>query len=247
MAIRVRILSLNCWLLPPPISSNNGERLKKIIRLIKGKKAEVVTLQEVWFGKYISEIRKSLPEYHIVPQKEKFYNRGGLVTLSKYKPIKVKNYTFPLTKNHNIIEKIARKGFTEITIRKKAGEITIINTHLNDPINEKERAINESQFRIIKKRARKKKNFIISGDLNMKEEDVEKLSYNSFHFNKGIFKNSHNPNQNYIIDNTHAFAKRLDYIMSKKRPGIIVKEVSSFLKKPLVSDHFALMSAITIL
>jgi len=44
----MKILSLNCWLLPPPFSSENKNRLSRIVNLIKKHNPDVIALQEVW-------------------------------------------------------------------------------------------------------------------------------------------------------------------------------------------------------
>jgi exonuclease III len=232
-----KIFNLNCWLLPPPLSTDNNKRLSQIISLIKNTQPNIISLQEVWLNKYVKRFQNELKNYSFITCKNSLYNKSGLVT-GLLKNQSFKKQFFPITSQHNLIERIAQKGFHEIKLSKN---ISFINTHLYAPINTKEKIITKSQLSLLQKLIKSKK-YILSGDLNLnnKELSLETKKFKPIKKFKNIYKNPYqkmNFNKKFNYDNS-------DYILKTSTIKIPIK--IKYLRSPLLSDHLVLIGKITI-
>jgi len=234
----MKIFILNCWLLPPPFSKANQDRLKQIIYLIKQHKPDIIALQEVWLNKYVSKIKNSLTDYNFVTSNSHFYNKSGLVTGLKSKDFSFQYSFFPVTKKHNLREKFAKKGYHLIELD---NNLFFVNTHLYAPQNQNEKKIADSQFKLIQKLMRDKKGFVV-GDLNIDENRITKLN-KIFEYDKsyGHTVAGSNPLTK-IRFNKYSEDKKIDYILQTKTKMAIK---SKCIDKPIVSDHFCLLTKVT--
>ena len=110
----------------------------------------------------------------------------------------------------------------------------LINTHLYNPISASGKEITKNQFNILRKM---KENIIISGDLNLSEDEF-------INVNKGHFK--YKKTEQYTFPSKKEFLKyqyknldsrrtKTDYIIGKNH----LKE--EIIKSPIISDHFPIL------
>ena len=235
----MKIFSLNCWLLPPPFSNKNKTRLRRIINLIKQYKPDIIALQEVWLKKYVLKIKNSLRDYEFIVSKSHFYNRSGLITGLNSKKFSFQHGVFPVTRRHSLLEKSAKKGYHLV---KLDNNIFIVNTHLYAPTDQNEKKITESQFELIEKLMRDKKGFVI-GDLNIDEDRITKLNQ-MFDYDKsyGFTVASSNPLTKIKFNKYGEKDKKIDYVLKTE---IKMSIKSKCMDKPIVSDHFFLLTEVT--
>ncbi len=164
--VTIKVLTANLWLLPPPTSLDNTKRLDGLIDLVIELDPDVVNLQEVWLKQYVNRIKTRLKNYHLVTPKSIFYNKSGLVTLLKQRPLKSQFHQFGITKEFNTIERFAGKGFLKTQFAFKGNLFTVINTHIYQSEDEKRLELKLNQIKEVVKKARKHNPTIIAGDLN---------------------------------------------------------------------------------
>jgi endonuclease/exonuclease/phosphatase family metal-dependent hydrolase len=247
--MELKILDLNLWMLPPPIAADNKKRLALFLELVKKINPDIITLQELWWSRYIVYLRKNLKGYHMYRPSQNRFNKSGLVTFSKKKAIGWHFHRFPKQKE-GFFEKIASKGYLIIKLNLGETMYHIVNTHLYCPdMRMKKINLTESQFWTLE-RISAHGNWIICGDLNIDEPEFKKL-------NKGRF--SHVANQMSTVSRTNKYAtmrfnrfnrfnkgeKRLDYTLlrlaTEQKPVLKTR----VLRKPLLSDHYAMLTTIT--
>ncbi len=239
--MELKILSLNCWLLPPPFSVNNKKRLSQIINLIKGNSPKIIALQEVWSSKNVEKIKYSLKEYFFIKSSSTLFNKSGLLTgyLKNISHFEINH--FPITKKYNLLEKVVGKGYHVLGL---SDNLFFVNTHLYNPINSSEKSINKLQFKTLQ-RLKPSKELIIVGDLNLNEGDLIKLNKR---FN---YDNSHG----FTVSSSNKLTKtgfnkfgdsdlKIDYHLATKKISNSI--VTKCVKKPIVSDHYMLISNIKI-
>jgi endonuclease/exonuclease/phosphatase family metal-dependent hydrolase len=123
----MKIISLNTWLLPPPLAKDNRKRLRAIVHMIEDEDPAIVCLQEVWVNAYVRRLQSALPEYNFLTASDSLlFNRSGLVFASKAKSESHKTGRFPDSKGHNLEEKLAGKGWQLIDLE----SFSILHTHL---------------------------------------------------------------------------------------------------------------------
>jgi len=231
----MKIFNLNCWLLPPPLSTDNSKRLSQIISLIKNTEPDIISLQEVWLNKYVNTLKKELKNYFFISSEKTPYNKSGLVTgLLTNKPSR--QYFFPTNRAYSLVEKIARKGFQVIQLSK---DIHFVNTHLYAPKNNREKEITKSQFILLQGVIGSEK-CILSGDLNLNEEELIKAN-NIFSLTKKTINLPANQyqksrlNKRFKYDNT-------DYVLKTKTFKTPIS--TTYLKSPILSDHFVIIGKV---
>jgi len=241
--MKLSILNLNCWLLPPPFSVHNKERLNELIRLIKKLNPDIVTLQEIWLNKHIRFLKENLNEYHITSSKTKFYNQSGLVTLTKSKPLSTKIYFFEPVRS-NIAEVIGKKGYLIVDVPLPKSKLSIINTHLYTPLLSSGKKYPERQFEIIKKITGNRE-FLVAGDFNIDLANFTRINRN--HFKQKCGKED-------TLRSTNLYSyrrlnrlwreknKKIDYILLRTNKKASLK--TRVIKNPIISNHFGMFATL---
>lgn len=236
------ILNLNCWLLPPPLSIKNSERLHELIIFIKEHEPDIVTLQEVWLQSYVRRLRKELSLYSVIPSSPGIFNRSGLVTLTKTTPLQVRQNTFPTKKGYSMLEKLIRKGFQEIILQHGEETILLVNSHLYTPEKSNEKNIPIFQFKDLIQRYTDKKNVILIGDFNMTKNNILKLNttfqliecFDTIQLPKNCYQRSRFNKQFIYGDNVdHCLINNASFTCDQFQ----------LVGTPIVSDHFIMILA----
>jgi len=122
---RVRVLSLNAWMLPS-FSKLMAERLARLPTALKAQTPDVICLQEIWTPSARAQIVEALaPDFHASSAV-----RGGLVTLSRSPIVEQEFLPFPVTKGLTLQELIAGKGILLTVLEVPGGRLRVANTHL---------------------------------------------------------------------------------------------------------------------
>lgn len=243
--MQLKILDLNLWMLPAPMASDQKRRLQRFVLLAKRTNPDIITLQEVWLRKYITFIRKNLKGYHIHHPSHKVFNRSGLVTLSKEKPSSFHFHRFPKLKGEVRLEKLAGKGYLMINLRFAGKNYHIVNTHLYCELPGSRKQITEQQLEMLI-RLTKKGNWIVCGDLNLDESEFKKLNKGHFtHHTSKVF--TYSKNNKYARSRLNKFGirnRKIDYTLIKADKNNL-KIHTAVIQKPLVSDHYAVLTTIS--
>ena len=121
----LRVASYNAWLMPF-FSKAYEERRKKLPGALRGLKADVLCLQEVWSGAdqgtLASTLAKDLPHAHRCV--------GGLLLLSKYEIASATFTRFPEDEALPMRERIAGKGWLDATLKTSIGAVRVVTSHL---------------------------------------------------------------------------------------------------------------------
>ncbi|MBS3084545.1 endonuclease/exonuclease/phosphatase family protein [Candidatus Pacearchaeota archaeon] len=230
--MEVKIFNLNCWLLPSPFSAENEKRLYRIISLIKKYSPDIITLQEVWLKKYVRKLKREFPDYHFFSLKSSLFNKSGLVSGFKMKPLSFSGEYFPLTKIHNLREKIALKGYQASEI---SPGVFIINTQLYTPEKPSDLKITLSQFKKIEAFSSGKK-VIISGDLNIEEDEFLRANKTFFYKSPlGFTVARKNYYCNSRVNQIPRSDKTIDYIISNEKS---IAPKTKIFNPVTVSDHY---------
>jgi endonuclease/exonuclease/phosphatase family metal-dependent hydrolase len=248
--VTITVLNANLWLLPPPTSVDNDKRLNKFLKLVKRLDPDVITLQEVWLKKYLNKIKKSLTNYHLSSTHFPLYNKSGLATLTKSKPLKTSFNQFKIGSNFKAIERITYKGFLTVQFSKSGNLFTVLNTHIYQTENINMLETKLTQIKAVLQKAKKHNPTIIAGDFNTIPGHYYKLIDN-FLTNKD-FPVSYSPENKYAH-------KAVNLIMNKDgvyndKPDIILANIKSkkatikveSLASPLISDHYPMLAQITL-
>lgn len=233
--MNLKILDLNCWLLPPPFSSENGERLEKIVNLIKKHDPDAITLQEVWLKKYEKEVRNELPEYNFFSSGSRIFNRSGLLMGLKDEPLSFSMHYFPTGQDHSFHERLGKKGFQIAQIQPG---FYLVNTQLYAPEKKGDEKITLSQFRTIESMIKDKK-AILSGDLNLHDRNFPEINESFSYDPPGKFTvAAKNRYANMKFNLPHHADHTVDYIVGTQS----TPEVQTRVVNPVqVSDHYALI------
>ena len=248
--MKLKILSLNAWLLPARLSLHNGKRLDKIFGLIEELDPDVIMFQEVWDVSYLSEFHRKLKSYYCMAKPNWLFNEGGLLTFSKYPVIANRLYYFNPTKKYDWFEKKSKKGFLVTRIEFGDKEVDIVNTHLYAADNYKTQAhrnILINQYKLLEAFFEKSnRTTILSGDLNMDYPELNK-------FRKVFEIPNKKPIPTYLLNNmysnrrmnnTKSKARQLDYFLYIENGQKIDFKMKVFDKQAL-SDHHPLYSEVT--
>lgn len=189
--MKIKVLNLNCWLFPQPFSCDIKRRLNLLVAFIKKENPDIVTLQEVWLNRYVDYLHKRLPDYFAFYSHSFFFNKTGLLTLTKIKPLNSEVFYFPFTKKHNFTELLCHKGYLRLTLKLSNSKLDLINTHLYASFSHASINIPPGQFEIVSKKLNK--NSILCGDFNLEPVQITKLD-KRIHFlsNKQITHSSNN-------------------------------------------------------
>lgn len=247
--MELSILTANMWLLPPPTSADNDIRLERLIVLIKEKGPDVVNLQEVWMEKYIKRLKEALPNYFTVSPRSFLYNKSGLVTLLKYRPLSQKFGKFKETNNFSPLELLASKGYIYTSFKKDGKEFRLINTHVYETLNKTKIAITIQQTKEILSKALRHNPTIIAGDFNSNRQMLPK-KYNNLQSEQSSVKTYCATNK-YTQVLYNAFSnlngvhyEKPDYVFMNMKKK--VKITSEAITSPLMSDHYPLLATIKI-
>ena len=243
--MKLKLLSLNLWQLPRPFSAHNRERLDRFIDYVQKAKPDIIACQEVWMKSSLNHLRKNLKEklgYHCIVSPG-IINRSGLVTFTKFKPIKASLHSFKKRGRYNFIERIVSKGFQKIKFKK----FTLINSHLYNPMYNTEGKQTIRQFKQIKK-ATKDEDTVLLGDLNLDWKQF--LLHNDDHFihdnNKQLTTTRKNWYQNLRFNRWMESDFKDDYILFRSNTIKLLELKTRVIRKPLFSDHYALAATIII-
>lgn len=242
--MELSFFDLNCWLLPLGISHKNNIRKKQILEEIKKRNPDIITLQEVWLIKDVNYFKKNLRGYYAVSSNSHFFNKSGLLTLTKLKPASISINFFQKTKKYSILEKLASKGVHDIKLNFNQKNLNIINTHLYYPTKEAEKLILSSELNFLINLT--KSNTLILGDLNLNSKTLINKGQHTF-FNSGNKRatySSQNIYAKFVEPKKRSFRKILDYSLVAKNS--ILKVSSRPLVFPLLSDHYALQGTVRI-
>jgi len=243
--MKLKILDLNLWMLPSFLSSDHKKRLQGFIQLVKKTNPDIITLQEVWLRKYIAFIRKNLRGYHTHHPGHKLFNKSGLLTLSKMKPSAWHFHRFPKLRGENRVEKLAGKGYLMIKLSFADRQFHIVNTHLYCESPRNKRKLTEQQFAMLK-RLTVKGDWIVCGDLNLDESKFEKLNKKHFthHTVKAFTVSAENKYTHSRLNRFGFRDLKLDYTLIRTEKNNI-RLRTKVLQKPLVSDHYAVLTTFT--
>jgi len=159
---------------------DRNQRFPIIKGAIETAQPDVVCIQEAFFGKS-RKMLKSIEGYHVSYQTNWYplpgiieSTKGGLVTLTKAKPLEVNYYPYRAQGDwfsEQRWDRLLGKGFLETIINdKEFGRVTIINTHKVCTYTKDTDQYLESQADQLLKRIRRQKEngdfIIVAGDMN---------------------------------------------------------------------------------
>ena len=239
-AMRLKILDLNLWMLPPPFSADNMKRLERFIAMANRMQPDIITLQELWLNTYVDYIHRKLPGYRLYRHTDRALNRSGLVIFSKKKAVAWHFHAFRKDKE-GIVERFASKGYLRITVGLGRERYNIVNTHLFCPVPDRKKLkITEMQFRLLER--------ISAKGLNIDKPLFEELNKGRFIYSKARTDTVSKDNRydNLRLNRFTRTGQRLDYTLLRGLDGNVRKITTRIIKKPLLSDHYALLSSIEI-
>lgn len=242
--MELKFFDLNCWLLPFGISRKNNFRKKEIVSSILNQSPDIVTLQEVWLIKDVNYFKVHLKNYHALYSDAYFFNKSGLLTLTKAKPTSAKRVLFPIAKRSSLIERIGSKGVHSVNLKFKSKTLNILNVHFYFPVKKEEKVIDFAELKFLKRLV--KKNTIVLGDLNLTYKTMKRWGKDHF-FKLGNKNPTYSSNDLYAKkygDKRKFFKDKLDYSLLPKNSK--VKLSSKPMTEPVLSDHYAVRGTVSI-
>ena len=190
----MKILTLNCFLVPL-FSPNPLKRIKQIADEIKKLNPDLIFLQEVPLLHYKHIFIKALSNYpfHYLPHVGFFKTGGGLAVFSKF-PIIMKKFTkfrkSGFWTDITFFDKLLKKGFMEIEIKKGKEELYFFNTHLT--VNHERGSKKDKRTDLIEKQTKQ-----ISNALSKIPKNKSCFLFGDFNFspNSQIYKSFTNKNK----------------------------------------------------
>ena len=235
--MNLKIATLNFWGLPCPLSINKKQRLKKLINLIKDEKIDILALQEIWLNKDIKYIKSKLPNYHILINNNLIFNFSGLLLLSKFPLLENKFHKFKISK-----EFPSKKGIQKTKIKIFNKEITLLNIHLDYSSNQLSQ-IKKNQIKHITKTLDNSPTLIL-GDFNT---DLPNFNIpDNFKLISQTETKTLNSKNHYVTKRFNKFHETdwlCDLIFCNFKAKLTKKKI---IKKPLISDHYLVISEIHI-
>lgn len=235
------------WLLPWPFSIDKQQRIEGLVRLIKIHQPDVVHLQEVWLNSDKAKIIKALPDYFALSAKNWLYNKSGLVTLTKIKPIASRSYFFKKNKNYNIQERLANKGWLHCRVQFAGQLLNFINLHLYDPQHTENLYIVDGQFKKLKKFC-STGDYLLAGDFNLADYELAKLNEDFFEIekDKAWTLDEASPYSQSRFNKKGRVNMKADYFLSRAQTAKI--EIAEFLliKEPAISNHYPILYTLAI-
>lgn len=236
----MKIMSYNIYL-TPVFSTDLRARQKNLINFLKTVDADVVCLQECFWGykKLSSKLKDVFPYNSGRPPKSLWRPiNSGLVVFSK-KPIK--NIKFNAYKNLNYPDFLASKGWLYCEI----GDFKIVNTHLQACQSDND--ISTRKKNILQLQNIYEENIIVCGDFNVdfwSEEKnflVETLKLSSFN-QIGEQKYSFDPNTNSLAIKSESEPFLFDYFLFDEKLKLNSLEV--IIPEQIISDHYPVVSSV---
>ncbi len=246
--LRLRVFSLNTWLLPPPVVTAPELRIERILKMIRELNPDIVLLQEVWRTEEVTRFRRAFPQWHVRSSGSTVYNRGGLLTFSRHPIVASGFLAFPITADHTAVELAAGKGVLWVRCRIGNREITAANTHLFAPHGERERAITADQsHRVFSLSATLPDPLILGGDFNLLP-DVVQPQYTERYLDAGN-NESTVPRGTSVADfenNVARPTRKIDYLLVRPASGTRTLFESNTVVIPRLSDHAPIVGDITL-
>jgi len=167
------------------------------------------------------------------------------VTLSKLKPNKIVYSWFKRSSSYKLIELIAKKGYLKTSYEIEGKKISLINTHFYDSLDY-DNVILKNQFSKIKRCV--DEITIVSGDLNIPFNQLQEINRDYFTIDNGhsCTVSDNNPYQTKRFNKNKVSNKKIDYLLVKNIPGVEIHSETKVIKKPLLSDHYAVLSRVEI-
>ena len=246
--MKLTIYTQNTWLIPFPFSKDMKKRTKQLIYTIKKLNPDIITLQEVGKKKHIKTIKKKLPEYFFSFHSGKKYNPCGLLTLSKKKPLTTTFIKFEKKKDMKGLARIPKRGILITEFE----DYSVYNLHLFPIIYKnnltKKLNITKHEFMLLKSKIKKNQVCFVSGDFNLKRNQFDEVNNDFFTYAETTGDTFSFFNQ-YVKkwwDRNVTVNKKLDYILVKLPKGKKITFTSRTIKKPILSDHYGILSEIEV-
>jgi len=240
-------MTANLWLLPWPFSIDKNKRMQDLIQLIKTHQPDVVHLQEVWLNHDRNKIHKALPEYFVFSAGTWFYNKSGLVTLTKVKPMDSYSFFFKKNRGYNIQERLANKGWLNCLVNLGDHKLNFINLHLYDPQHTENLSIVTDQFNDLIKFCQAG-DYFLAGDFNMADYELAKLNNGFFEIekNKEWTLSEASPYSQTRFNKKGRVNIKADYFLNKSITGRIALAEGLLIKEPPVSNHYPVLYTLNI-
>jgi exonuclease III len=244
--MKIKIFTQNTWLVPFPFSKHGKKRSKHLVAAIKDLKPDIVALQEVALKRSVNFFKKNLKEYNVIHNAGRIGNRSGLLTLTKERPQKIDffQYKKPQKKPARFssrLLKFSKRGIHIIKFK----DYYFYNTHL---FPDWDLSITSKEFETLKKKIKKDKICFVAGDLN--------ISFNLFeNLNKGFFEPVDSIGDTFSIYNQYVKKwwdrnvkghRKIDYILVHHPKKTKLTFRSRIIMRPLISDHYGILSEIEI-
>lgn len=239
--MNISIATINIWGLPWPFSIHKRKRVDDCVLLLRKRNIDIVALQEVWTNWDVQRFRSAFPEYHVFAKTNMAYNPSGLMMLSRFPLLENLLMAYSMPFLHKEIP--SRKGIMKVETIIAGKKISIINTQLYFGTKKELTVIQQSQVQQLKTSLPNTPTLLV-GDFNMRSEQLEPLKNFSLLSDPSTL----------TIDNSTLYAQKLfNKIGAQDRtPDMIwanfpVKTSKTYaVKKPLISDHFPLVTHIEI-
>jgi len=245
--MKIKIYTQNTWLVPFPFSKHKKSRMKKLVQTIKTLKPDIITLQEVSKKSQIKYLMKKLSQYHFSFYSGKKYNSSGLLTLSKQKPLNSRFIKFKKVKIKSIA-KFSKRGILITEFK----DFFLYNIHLFPIIKKKdiEKKIHttKNEFKLLKTHIEKEKVCFVSGDFNLTRNLFDEV-------NNGFFTYAENTGDTFSFFNKYVKKwwdrnvtanKKVDYILVKLPKNKKITFTSRTIERPILSDHYGILSDIEV-
>lgn len=232
----LRVLTANLFLLPPPFGVDHETRLDGFAQIVRGRNPDLILLQEVWLERYLTGLRRRLPEYAAFAPEPRIGNPTGLVILSRLPHSDACCRAFPARLDFNLEEKLARKGFLAVKCSAGAVPFWIVATHLYAHKGALEFGFTQAQFQVVKDFSVTLADAVIlGGDMNM-EPGV------FFPQVGGVFSVEPEGGRTAVRGDP---GRRIDYVMTRSSLEWELAARSEVVMEPVVSDHFPVFSEVT--
>jgi endonuclease/exonuclease/phosphatase family metal-dependent hydrolase len=232
----LRVLTANLFLLPPPFAADHEARMDAFALLVRGRNPDILILQEVWLERYLTGLRRRLPEYEVFAPEPAMGNPTGLAVFSRLPSVDARYRLYPSRLDFNLEEKLANKGFIAIGFSFGDRPFWIVNTHLYAHKGDLERSFTEAQFDTVKEFcAGLDGAVILGGDMNMEPAVL-------FPRLAGVLSVGPEGGRTAVRGGP---GRRIDYVMTRSSPDWQLAVRSEAVMEPVVSDHFPVFAEIT--
>lgn len=225
----LRVLTANLHLLPPPFAADHEARLDGFARIVRGRNPDLVLLQEVWLERYLTGLRRRLPEYAAFAPAPRIGNPTGLVILSRLPHSDACYRMFPARLDFNLEEKLARKGFLAVTCSAGPVPFRVVTAHLYAHRGDLEFGFTQAQFQVLKDFCgTMAEPVILGGDMNLEPGAL-------FPLVGGVFAIEPDGGRTAVRGPP---GRRIDYVMARSSLDWEISIRSEVVTEPVVSDHF---------